>query len=66
MAIRITATMTTTPIAIASHVLRLQPPRRFIPLVELSISDLLGLVLRADAPMQRIRTEATEGSRRYG
>src|SRR4029453_7359689 len=48
-AIRITATTTTIPMAIASHVLRLQPPRRFVPL-ELSISDLLGLVLRADAP----------------
>jgi uncharacterized membrane protein (UPF0136 family) len=59
MAIRITATTTTIPMAIASHVLRLQPPRRFVPLVELSMSGLLGLVLRADAPLHGIRTEAT-------
>jgi len=66
MAIRITATTTTIPMAIASHVLRLQPPRRFVPLVELSMSGLLGLVLHADAPLDGIRTEATEGSRRMG
>jgi hypothetical protein len=58
-AIRITATTTTIPMAIASHVLLLQPPRRFVPLVELSMPGLLGLALRADAPLRRIRTEAT-------
>ena len=66
MAIRITATTTTIPMAIASHVLRLQPPRRSVPLLELSMSGLLGLVLRADAPLDGIRTEATDGSRRMG
>ena len=59
MAIRITATTTTIPMAIASHVLLLQPPRRFVPLVELSMPGLLGLALRADAPLHGIRTEAT-------